>query len=65
MEVPRKYLTAPEAAQYLRIRKQDFLVIVKVEKIRFVPASKGGRLFDVEDLDRFYERHKVIDQGGR
>ncbi len=61
MEVPLKYLTTQEAAQYLRMRKEDFVGTVRAEKIRYVPTGKG-KLFDTEDLDRWMERHKVVEQ---
>jgi excisionase family DNA binding protein len=51
--VPSRYLTACEAAEYLRTSLQGIYGLVKRRRIFPMPGSPGRLLFTRESLDRF------------
>jgi hypothetical protein len=62
--VPVEYLTSEEAAFFVRMRKSDFVTVSISEKLRFIPSGRG-KLFHIEDLRRWMERRKIVEQKGR
>ena len=55
LKIESPYLTAPEAAAYIRSTVQGVYSLVKRGKLRPMPGRPGRLLFTREALDRFLE----------
>ena len=53
LPVPSPYLTAAEAAAYIRRTVQAVYALVKRRRLRPLPGSPGRLLFTRDALDRF------------
>ena len=58
LSVNKKYLSLPEAAEYLRISDRNLRKLTKNNKIPFYKLE-GKILFKVSELDKYIEKNKV------
>ena len=58
LSVNKKYLSLPEAAEYLRISDRNLRKLAKNSKLPFYKLE-GKILFKVSELDKYIEKNKV------
>ena len=58
LSVNKKYLSLPEAAEYLRISDRNLRKLAKNSKLPFYKLE-GKILFKVSQLDKYIEKNKV------
>ena len=58
LSVNKKYLTLPEAAEYLRVSDRNLRNMAKSNKIPFYKLE-GKILFKISELDNYIEKNKV------
>ena len=58
LSVNKKYLSLPEAAEYLRISDRNLRKLTKNNKIPFYKLE-GKILFKISELDKYIEKNKV------
>ena len=58
LSVNKKYLSLPEAAEYLRISDRNLRKLTKNNKIPFYKLE-GKILFKIIELDKYIEKNKV------
>ena len=58
LSVNKKYLSLPEAAEYLRISDRNLRKLAKNSKLPFYKLE-GKILFKISELDKYIEKNKV------